>query len=162
MTLSIAAILHAFKQLTAYDGAWLGLKEHLPRLREQIAELRQREDRLEDALIIGIVGGTGVGKSTLLNALAGDEIAQTSEMRPCTQTPTIYHPAGMKLDFLEGKKVSRSALEHLVLIDTPDTDSIVTEHRAVAERILAQCDLVLLCATGEKYLNEASWSLLRP
>jgi len=162
VSVSIANILTSLNSIATYDGAWLGLKLHQPRLREQILELQQREERLEDTLLVGLVGGTGVGKSTLLNALAGDEIARTSEMRPCTHTPTVYHPSGMQLDFLQGKKVPRSVLEHLVLIDTPDTDSIVPEHRVVTEGILAQCDLVLLCATGEKYLNEATWSLLRP
>ncbi|MDK1022429.1 MAG: hypothetical protein QGD90_12425, partial [Candidatus Hydrogenedentes bacterium] len=102
-------------------------------------------------------------KSTLLNALAGDELAKTSEFRPCTSVPTVYHPPGARLGFAsEWKRVSGSALENLVVIDTPDSDTIVKEHREIVIDVLGECDLILMCADAEKYLDEATWSLLRP
>jgi hypothetical protein len=48
------------------------------------------------------------------------------------------------------------------LIDTPDSDTIVKEHRHIVEQVLQECDLILLCADSEKYLDEATWSLLEP
>ncbi len=113
--------------------------------------------------MVALVGGSGVGKSTLLNALAGDELAKTSEFRPCTSIPTVYHPPGARLDFAsDWKRVSGSALENLVVIDTPDSDTIVKEHREIVIDVLAECDLIFMCADAEKYLDEATWSLLRP
>jgi len=103
-----------------------------------------------------------VGKSTLLNAIAGDQIALTSPMRPCTTRPMAYHPPGTELPFNTWEGVPRSALENLVLIDTPDSDSIQHEHRERTIGVLKQCDLIVLCASQEKYLDEATWSLLRP
>lgn len=159
---SLSDILDELDQLAAYDGPWRALRGHLPVLRRRAAELRERAQRLDDVLVVALVGGSGVGKSTLLNALAGDEIAATSEMRPCTSAPMVYHPPGVAAAFPGWPAVSRSALEHLVLIDTPDSDTIVHRHRALVDEVLAQCDLILLCGSPEKYLDEATWSLLRP
>lgn len=165
----ILSLLEEIERLADYNGPWRALREEASALRRGAAELRERMDRLDDVLIVALVGGSGVGKSTLLNAIAGDQIAETSEMRPCTAVPMIYHPPGARLDFdapedsgRAWKSVPRSALEHLILIDTPDSDTIVREHRETVIRTLEKCDLILMCGSQEKYLDEATWSLLRP
>lgn len=169
MSEGILSLVEEIERLAAYDGPWRTLRGEATALRRAAAELRERMDRLDDVLIVALVGGSGVGKSTLLNAIAGDQIAETSEMRPCTAVPMVYHPPGARLDFDPSsnageswKSVPRSALEHLILIDTPDSDTIVREHREAVIRTLEKCDLILMCGSQEKYLDEATWSLLRP
>lgn len=159
----VKELLQRLESIAAYEGPWTVLEKEAALLRTRLEELRARENRLDDLLIVALVGGSGVGKSTLLNALAGDELAKTSEYRPCTSSPTVYHPPGVELDFgADWKRVAGSALEHLVIIDTPDSDTIVHAHRQIVIEVLRQCDLILVCADSEKYLDEATWSLLRP
>lgn len=163
MPKSLAQIVHALEEFASYEGPWKPLQEARTVLRARVDELVEREAHLNDVLVIALVGGSGTGKSTLLNALAGDRLAKTSEYRPCTTKPAVYHPPGVTLDFDDAwERISGSALENLVIVDTPDSDTIVRAHRALAEEVLAKCDLILLCGSPEKYLDEATWSLLRP
>ena len=97
MSTGLSGIISTLESLAGYEGPWRPLRGETALLRTRLAELREREQRLDDVLLVALVGGSGVGKSTLLNALAGDQIAETSEMRPCTSLPTVYHPPGMRL-----------------------------------------------------------------
>src|SRR5205823_14219632 len=45
------------------------------------------------AYILALVGGTGVGKSTLLNAIAGAEVSPASARRPTTSDAVAWVPS---------------------------------------------------------------------
>src|SRR3954470_10940974 len=47
-----------------------------------------------DAYVLALVGGTGVGKSSLLNALAGSVVSPASARRPTTSEPIAWIPSG--------------------------------------------------------------------
>ena len=90
--------LAQLEALAQYDGPWDALRDARATLAPRVEELRERMGQQDDVLVVALVGGSGVGKSTLLNALAGDTLAKMSEYRPCTTHPTVYHPPGMALD----------------------------------------------------------------
>ncbi|MCC6488861.1 MAG: 50S ribosome-binding GTPase [Candidatus Hydrogenedentes bacterium] len=162
MSSNLSSILARLDELAAYDGPWRPLRDEIPLLRTRLHELREREMRMDDLLVVALVGGSGVGKSTFLNALAGDQLAATSEYRPCTSVPCVYQPPGAAFGPAEWNRVYGSALENLVIIDTPDSDTIARHHRDMVGAALTQCDLIMICGSPEKYLDEATWSLLRP
>src|SRR5256885_8791696 len=81
-------------------------------------------------LVVMLMGGTGVGKSSLLNALSGGPIAQASYTRPTTRDSVVYYHRSMRPEQLDPalqhcKLVAhdRAELEQKVLVDTPDLDS---------------------------------------
>ncbi|HEX5825054.1 MAG TPA: dynamin family protein, partial [Candidatus Limnocylindrales bacterium] len=43
-----------------------------------------------DAYVLALVGGTGVGKSSLLNAMAGADVSPASVIRPTTARPVAW------------------------------------------------------------------------
>src|SRR6266852_1738799 len=91
----------AFRQLERSRRAWLDGPHRFPlstlthaNLEGLATDLRRQAEALDvdrPLLVIVLMGGTGVGKSTLLNALAGGAIAQASFARPTTRDPVVYY-----------------------------------------------------------------------
>lgn len=116
--------------------------------------------------VVAIAGASGSGKSTLFNALAGTHISETGLRRPTTAAPIACSwtdgAAGL-LDRLglPGRLRRRplptdpnaEALQGLVLVDLPDLDSAVVEHRRQADRVLALVDAVVWVVDPEKYAD---------
>jgi len=117
-------------------------------------------------LVIVLMGGTGVGKSTLLNALAGSAIAQASFTRPTTRDPVVYYHESVRperLDLaLRGCRLvahDRPLLEQKVIVDTPDLDSNEQANRERLQAVLPCADLVLYVGSQEKYHDRLGWEL---
>ena len=127
-----------------------------------ITDIRDRiEARLrrpEDILIAGLAGGTGSGKSSLFNAIAGDELAAAGGARPTTSKPLALIPmsrdqalAGYLADAGIEDRMVGPGPEWLCLIDLPDTDSIEVEHRLTVDGLLPRIDVVVWVVDPEKY-----------
>ncbi len=136
------------------------------RLQDMEHKLHQLEDR---SLLIGLVGGTGVGKSTLMNALAQEPIASVSHRRPHTDRVLLYRhvhcvlPGTLKpMDGMMTEVVHQAdAARHIIMADLPDFDSLVQEHRQRVLAFMEHMDLVLWVTTPEKYADGRFYEMLR-
>jgi hypothetical protein len=132
-------------------------------------DLHRQADSLESEkplLVIMLMGGTGVGKSTLLNALAGGAIAQASFARPTTRDPVVYfhesvqtHRLDLALQHCRLAQHDRHALEQKILVDTPDLDSNDLANREKLHALLPVADVVLYVGSQEKYHDRLGWDL---
>jgi energy-coupling factor transporter ATP-binding protein EcfA2 len=123
----------------------------------------------EPLLTVALAGGTGAGKSALINALAGAAIAETSPLRPTTTKLCVYHHRDVASGGLPAEFASeavfvphdRAALRSKVIVDTPDLDSFATHHRAATRALLKAAGLVLYVFSPQNYRDERTWSVLR-
>ncbi len=133
-------------------------------------------------LWVVLLGGTGTGKSSLFNAICGIALSATGVERPKTSGPIAHADAGLSFGerfpfsrsvhqtrpsvrASKGKPAAGNPGEFLVvadqqgtwpsvvLVDTPDLDSVEAENRLVSERLYLLSDLVLFVTSQEKYAD---------
>ncbi len=178
----------AFDILVDGLGRWAGSLTEWPPGRRVAAEWEAIAPRLERTrrelsrvLVVGVIGGTGTGKSTLVNALARGEVTAASDaFRPTTIQPVVVTAPDVDISWLPlaemGARVSRSespAVANIVLVDCPDPDtqaegpppeagdqrpSATNRNRELLAKVLPACDVLLLVATVQKY---RSWIVAR-
>lgn len=145
----------------------LGDKKRVALL-SQWEDVSQQENALDDAILIGLVGGTGVGKSTFINALAGDRVSRSSDRRPTTDRVVVYRHVNTELpgevpstDFAQPEVLhDNDAIEKVVLFDFPDFDSAEETHTHIIRRYLPYLDVLLVVVDDVKYADRRLYELL--
>lgn len=158
--------MEAFVRAAAALRPVRGRSEELLRTLEALSLQRKN---LEGALLILLLGGTGVGKSTVLNAIAGAAVAEVSAIRPCTTSTTFYShrdndlgPLAPVVTDADRVVVNDSpGLAGKIVADPPDFDSMMQTNRRRLLEVLKVADLVLCVVDPEKYANLALYRLLR-
>jgi hypothetical protein len=144
------------------DNAWEPLEHCRALLRRLLTRVETLRIRLEAPLIVATFGGTGTGKSALVNALVGRECTPSGRQRPTTTRPVLVtHPEtgldllGLPLDELDVMAADTPLLRDVVLIDCPDPDTTETEtassNLARLHRLLPFCDVLIYTSTQQKY-----------
>ena len=135
-------------------------REIVGRFLQRTATLPKRETM---PLIVALLGGTGTGKSTLLNTLVGEKVVAEGKIRPTTNEPVLVcHDTarpeewGVDLQGIRIEKRNVPALEHLGFLDCPDPDTTEFAQQresnlARMRRALPLCDILLVTATQQKY-----------
>ena len=118
--------------------------------------------------VVALAGGTGSGKSSLFNALAGASFSPAGVMRPTTKHlhACVWGMEGAAplLDWLSVQRRHRyaraSALDEgeasltgLLLLDLPDHDSVVTGSAAMVDRLVKLADMLVWVLDPLKYAD---------
>ncbi len=116
--------------------------------------------------VVALAGATGAGKSSLFNALVGAEVARTSRQRPTTslalgvvaESEHLRTGSTALLDWLgvpqrHDLPVSDRHRDGLMLLDLPDHDSVVAEHRVRADHVTQRADLIVWVTNPQKYAD---------
>ena len=151
--------------------AWRPLRRAQTIVRGVLPRIEAHRVRLEAPLVVATFGGTGTGKSSLVNALVGRTVAVASQQRPTTRRPTlVVHPEAdlseltLPMDEVDRVEATSPLLESVVLLDCPDPDTTDdgelidddgsasgASNLAILRRMLPHCDVLLYVSTQQKY-----------
>jgi predicted GTPase len=118
-------------------------------------------ERFDRKLVVTLIGPSGSGKSSLLNALAGvDDFSEVGHQRPTTGSLLVFsddsEDVRLLADDLGNESVetrSSSAAvfpEHVILIDSPDTDSAAnSRHIPILHKVISHSDMLICVFDGE-------------
>lgn len=139
----------------------------LDRARAQLDAVRRRHGHLGASVVTALTGGTGSGKSSLLNAIAGEEVARPGVLRPTTERPVAWVPRGADpaLDRLLDELGIDDRHAHdreveLAIVDLPDLDSVERGHRATVDALLPRLDVLVWVLDPQKYNDAAVHDLI--
>ncbi|GJQ60037.1 MAG: hypothetical protein D8M57_18825 [Candidatus Scalindua sp. AMX11] len=122
-------------------------------------KVTEMASQMREPLYIIVAGEYNAGKSSFVNALCGKEIL------PAGPTPSTH-----KITLLTyGDEVSSEevddhqcrmtypleALKDLTIVDTPGTNSIITEHQAITEGFIHRAELVLFVTSADRPFTES-------
>src|SRR4051794_30031076 len=86
-------IIERLSHWAAEESAWEPVNQARALVKRVLSRIESLRIRLEAPLVVAMFGGTGTGKSSLVNALVGRESAQTGRQRPTTTRPVLLiHP----------------------------------------------------------------------
>ena len=149
------------------------LRSHLQRalwLAERCADdeaseiLRTRLANLQAAAMIVIVGEVKAGKSSLINALMGEEVCEVAP-GPCTAgiRELVYGGERNIVNlgpYRERIFLPKEVLREVTMVDTPGTNSIIQNHEAITENYIPQSDLVVFTFSAPNPHTKSAWELL--
>lgn len=148
-----------------------GFSKELLRDSEELLARAGERLRLSAAhTVVALAGGTGSGKSSLFNRLAGADFSTVGVTRPvtrdvhaCVWGVTGAGPLLEWLGVLRRYRYARSSalgrgersMSGLVLLDLPDHDSVVSAASSQVARLVGLADLMLWVLDPQKYADAA-------
>ena len=120
---------------------------------------------IREPLLFVVVGEVKAGKSSLINALFGQEIAK-ADVLPATDRVCIFRYGR------EEKKIEPSPklveihlplefLRDFNIVDTPGTNTMVAEHQTITENFVPRADLILFVFSVVSPWTQSAWEFLK-
>jgi GTP-binding protein EngB required for normal cell division len=137
---------------------------------EVLAKAGDRMRLSSSHTVVALAGGTGSGKSSLFNTIAGADFSTVGVTRPVTADAHAcvwgQPGSGAILDWLDVpvryRYARASALDSgeddlagLVLLDLPDHDSVMSHSGALVDRLVAMADVMIWVLDPQKYADAA-------
>ncbi len=141
------------------------LGSEMQRPSEQLDTLQALLREIGDPLLFVIVGEVKSGKSSLLNALFGNQFAKV-DVLPATDRVYIFrYGAEEKTSEVSPTVTERylpiPLLRDVNVVDTPGTNTIVKEHQTMTEEFMPRADIVLFVFSVTNPWTQSNWEFLK-
>lgn len=131
---------------------------------EDLEDLRNASEDLEGIFMLVVCGEYNSGKSSLLNALLGEQVVPEG-VTPTTDRITILSHGPERRESEESGWLVRQEfpshlLKDLALVDTPGTNAIIARHQELTERFIPRADLVLFVTSADRPFTQSERAFL--
>ena len=142
----------------------IGLGAEMQRSSEQLDTLQALLSDVTEPLLFVVVGEVKSGKSSLLNALFGDEFAKV-DVLPATDRVYIFrYGQEEKSTEISPRLTERYLpipfLRDFNVVDTPGTNTMVKEHQMTTEEFMPRADIVLFVFSVANPWTQSNWEFL--
>src|SRR5580704_1447286 len=170
----LAARLNALARLVHIGWARSGPDGFSEDLLSEAGDLLDRADQRlllsSSHTVVSLAGGTGSGKSSLFNQLAGADFSTVGVTRPVTRTAhaCVWGVAGSgplmewlgvprRYRYARSSALGRGeqSLAGLVLLDLPDHDSVLGHATDLVDKLVGLSDLMIWVLDPQKYADAA-------
>jgi len=127
-------------------------------------ELKDLYKSMESPFMFVVIGEVKSGKSSFINSLTGEDICAV-DADICTdkvqqivysKEPYIKHME----KFFDIKGVPAKILKDISIVDTPGTDSIITEHEQITRKFAPNSNLIFFVFPTMNPHHSSSWKML--
>jgi len=140
------------------------LGSEMQRPAEELDTLQALLRDISEPLLFVVVGEVKSGKSSLLNALFGNEFAKV-DVLPATDRVYIFRYGSEEKSTEVSSKLTERYLpipflRDFNVVDTPGTNTMVKEHQMVAEDFMPRADIVLFVFSVANPWTQSNWEFL--
>ena len=131
---------------------------------EQLDTLQALHRDISEPLLFVVVGEVKSGKSSLLNALFGDEFAKV-DVLPATDRVYIFRYGSEDKSTEVSPRLTERYLpipflRDFNVVDTPGTNTMVKEHQMTTEEFMPRADIVLFVFSVANPWTQSNWEFL--
>jgi GTPase SAR1 family protein len=120
---------------------------------------------IREPLLFVVVGEVKSGKSSLVNALFGYEFAKV-DVLPATDRICIFRYGLQEKQVDVSRQLTEyylpvSFLRDFNIVDTPGTNTMVSEHQTITENFVPRADLILFVFSVVNPWTQSAWDFLK-
>lgn len=120
---------------------------------------------VREPLLIVVVGEVKAGKSSLVNALFGQEFARV-DVLPATDRVCIFRYGATEKQIEVSPRLSEyhlpiDFLRNFNIVDTPGTNTMIAEHQTITENFVPRADVVLFVFSIVNPWTQSAWDFLK-
>ena len=131
---------------------------------ESLRTLQDLQTGLKEPFLFVVAGEVKAGKSSLLNALFGKDFCRV-DVLPATDRVNVFKYGEQARDVpISPSLIERyqpvSFLRDFNIVDTPGTNTIVSDHEAITEQFVPQADLIIFVFSVVNPWGASAWQFL--